>query len=180
TLGIATVFLLLGVPLAEVAAEFLTLDRLALLLMAIGAVLVVLGTLVLLGQDLSFTVPMPGRRPGSSPLEPYFFGVGYGIVSLGCNFPIFVLVMSAALAGEGSADACLAFAAYAAGVASLLVPLSAAAALGVGTEAVLRVRPYVRPATGVLLLVAGLYIVYYYYTVYTTGAAPSWELTLLS
>ena len=91
------------------------------------------------------------------------FGLGYGVASLSCTLPIFLVVAGAALTGSGLAVP-LTFAAYALGMGTILTALAVAVALsrtGVA-NGVRRLRPHFTRLSGVLLVAAGAYVVYYW------------------
>jgi cytochrome c-type biogenesis protein len=88
------------------------------------------------------------------------FGVGYGAASLGCTLPLFLTLIAA----SSGADKLTVFTAYAAGTAVVLMALSVLVALareGV-TRAVRPILPYMSRIAGLLLVIAGGYLVYYW------------------
>jgi hypothetical protein len=103
------------------------------------------------------------------------FGVGYGIASLACTLPLFLALVGAGagVGGGGSPETLVVFAAYGAGMASVLMALAVGAALvrgGVSRWAH-RVLRHIQPLAGVLLTVAGAYLVYFW--VLTEFASPA-------
>ena len=179
SLGVVAVLVVVGAPVAILASGLLTLGRLAALLAVLGLVLATLGVATLLGRDptVPFGFAAPTRVP--RPLRAFVFGVVYGLVSLGCNFPLFAFLVASALATGGAVDAFATFAVYAFGVATLLVPIAAAVATGRGVAVVRAASRHVKTATGALLVVAGLYMAYYYGVVLLTGGPPAWALRVL-
>ena len=86
------------------------------------------------------------------------FGVGYGAASLGCTLPLFLTLIAA----SSGPDKLTVFAAYAAGTAVVLMALSVLVALareGV-THALRPMLPYMSRIAGLLLVIAGGYLVY--------------------
>jgi cytochrome c biogenesis protein CcdA len=129
--------------------------------LATGALLALAGLVVLTGRRLALPlhlrVPVrKERRLGAMLL----FGVGYGAASLGCTLPLFLTLIAAA----SGPDKLSAFAAYAVGTAVVLVALSVLVALareGVA-RGVRRLLPFMSRIAGLLLVVAGGYLVYYW------------------
>ncbi|MDA0632377.1 cytochrome c biogenesis CcdA family protein [Nonomuraea sp. MCN248] len=161
TAGFVTVFGLFGLvvtPLAAVAGTVLPWVTIV-----IGIVLVVLGGWLLAGRSLPVRVPGVSARPARSARSLYGYGVAYAVASLSCTVGPFLAVTSASLTSGGVAGGLAVFAAYALGMGLVVALLSLAVALT--KEAVLfRVRrslPHVSRVSGVLLVLAGLYVTYY-------------------
>jgi cytochrome c-type biogenesis protein len=93
----------------------------------------------------------------------WVFGLGYGLSSLGCTLPVFLLVVGTASAASGVGGAGLVLASYAAGMALVLLAV-ALAATQVGDLLRATVFPllrWVQPLAALLLIAAGGYIVFY-------------------
>jgi cytochrome c-type biogenesis protein len=127
---------------------------------AVGA-----GAVLLAGGSLSrsprFAVPLGSERRR---LTMLLFGVAYGIASLGCALPLFLALVGSSLGSDGANGRLVVFLAFGAGVAVTLVALSLAAALareGLATR-LRRFAPYVGRVAGALLLLAGVYVAYYW------------------
>lgn len=132
--------------------------------LAIGVILFAAGVAVLAGRRIPLRVPLLRRRDASGgPLSVFLFGLGFGVASLSCTLPIFLAVIGTSLGGAPLGGA-LAFAAYAAGMGTVLTALALAAALSRGGLVALirRALPYVSKAGGALLAAAGLYVTYYW------------------
>lgn len=160
TAGFLGVFALVGLPVSYgvgVVADAVPWTGLAL-----GALLVAAGLVALAGRHLGTTLPGLRRAPeGRGAGAMLLFGVGYGVASLGCTLPVFLTVVGASLAGT---EPLVAFAAYGAGMAIVLMALSLAAALlreGIA-RFLRRVLPYMERIAGALLVVSGGYLVYYW------------------
>lgn len=184
---------LLGLPLAAgfllvflVAGGALALGgRLLVHLFPWLAILVGAG-LVLLGGWTLFTrraPEIPGlgavatklgpSRPGGpatsealvlAPLRAaWIFGVGYGLSSLGCTLPIFLLVVGTTITAGGVGSAALVLASYAAGMTLVLLAVALAATqLGdLLRSAVFPLLRWVMPVASLFLIAAGGYIVVY-------------------
>jgi cytochrome c biogenesis protein CcdA len=88
------------------------------------------------------------------------FGIGYGTASLSCTLPIFLAATGTAVTGSIGASV-LSFAAYAAGMGTVLTALAVAAALSRNglALALRRVLPYVNRLSGAPLVLAGTYVI---------------------
>lgn len=94
------------------------------------------------------------------------YGIGYGAASLSCTFPIFLSVVGTTLAAGGLLSAIGQFVLYALGMGLVITVLTLGTAI-FKSALVANIRGisrYVQPASAVLLLVAGTYIVYYWLT----------------
>jgi cytochrome c biogenesis protein CcdA len=129
--------------------------------LATGALLALAGLVSLAGRRLPapvhLHVPVRKERGLGAML---LFGIGYAAASLGCTLPLFLTLIAAASGG----DKLTVFAAYAVGTAVVLVALSVLVALArEGAARGLRpLLPYMSRIAGVLLLIAGGYLVYYW------------------
>lgn len=162
TLGFLTVFLAIGLPIALVARSLAPF--VPWLAVAIGLALAGAGALLLAGRSPSLRLPflrMP-RRGGARGF--YGFGLGYGLASMSCTFPVFLSVMGIALLAGGLAGSLAVFAAYALGKGVLLVAVTVlAASAGDGFAQRLRsASRYTSVLSGALLLLAGAYVAYYF------------------
>jgi cytochrome c biogenesis protein CcdA len=161
SVGILAVFLTLGTAIMSVA-RFVDAKSLATIVIILAVGLIVLGVLGLMGKGLGITIGVkaPKRRTA---LGFVGFGAAYGVVSLGCNLPLFGLAIGSAFAIGGLGGGLLAFLAYAAGIGLLMVTLSVGVASGRGlTQQRLRAwMPWVTKVANVALIAAGLYIIYY-------------------
>jgi len=126
-----------------------------------GALLAFAGVATLAGRRVSLPFHLhvavrKERRLGAMLL----FGVGYGAASLGCTLPLFLTLIAA----SSGADKLAVFAAYAAGTTVVLMALAVLVALArEGMARGLRpTLPYLGRLAGVLLMIAGGYLVYYW------------------
>lgn len=158
TLGLFTLMGLVITTLGTAVARFV--PWLALL---VAGLLLVAGVATLLGR--APTVLIGGNRQAplkGSPSSFVGFGVGYGLASLGCTLPIFMIVASQVFSAA-FVTGLLAFVAYGLGMGAVLTGISLAVALG--KTAVLRsVRaagPALKVIGGLGLLIAGSYLITY-------------------
>ncbi|MBB6343853.1 cytochrome c biogenesis protein CcdA [Nonomuraea muscovyensis] len=162
TAGFVTVFGLFGVAVTVLAVS---VGRyLPWVTLVIGGLLAGLGVWLLTGRELLLRLPgLATGRPAASPLSLYGYGLSYAVASLSCTVGPFLAVTSASLSGAGLLGGVAAFVAYALGMGLVVAVLSLAVALA-RAAAVARLRrllPYVSRASGGLLVLAGLYVMYY-------------------
>ena len=148
--------------------------------MVIGVALVLMGLWMLAGRTLYTGVfeRFAGRigDPKTMSVRGFFlFGLAYGLASLSCTLPVFLLVMGGSLAAGSFASGAGQFVSYGLGMTSVLLVLTLALALFKGgvISRVRRMVPYVQPISAALLVLAGAYIIFYWWPVLTGGPAPT-------
>lgn len=164
--GFFTTFSIAGLIItvlgSKVAAIF------PILAVFVGIVLIFVGLMMLFGKSISIAHRMlthnkflafTKRRSLS---QNYFYGIGYGLASLGCTLPIFLLVVAGAVTTEGFASGMLNFFSYAAGMSvfAIAVVLALAVSKGVIVEKINSIMPFIRKLSALLIIAAGIYIVY--------------------
>jgi cytochrome c-type biogenesis protein len=139
--------------------------------------------LVLLGSWTLFTgrtLEVPGLGSMAAKLNPsttgrpaqasphairaaWLFGLGYGLSSLGCTLPVFLLVVGTTITAGGVVNAGLVLASYAAGMALVLfvVSLAAVSLSDLLRTTIFPLLRWVQPVAALLLIAAGSYIVWY-------------------
>jgi cytochrome c-type biogenesis protein len=104
----------------------------------------------------------------------FLFGLAYGAASLGCTLPAFLAVVSSGVAASGVVPGAMRFLGYGLGMASVLVALTVA--LAFFKEGLLKwlrgALPYVQTASALLLILAGAYVILYWWTAQSVGASP--------
>ncbi|GAA1930320.1 cytochrome c biogenesis CcdA family protein [Streptomyces sodiiphilus] len=164
TAGFVVVFGAFGLVVAPLA---LAVDGwLPWATMVIGVVLIVTGGWLLAGRELRLPLPKAGpssRDPAGSARGMALFGVSYAVASLSCTVGPFLAITSTAFRGGSIPGVVTVFLAYAGGMGAVVGVLTLAVALS-RQVLIARLRqalPYVTRASGVLLLLAGLYVAYY-------------------
>ncbi|QYJ15048.1 hypothetical protein Rxycam_00859 [Rubrobacter xylanophilus DSM 9941] len=177
SLGFVLLFSLVGVVVSSGGVALLA--AMPWVGVLIGAALVVLGLWMLAGRTLhAGTFERFAARigdPGDVSLKGFFlFGLAYGVGSLSCTLPVFLMVVGTGIASGGLLSGAGQFLAFGLGMAAVLVTLTLALAL-FKQGLVTRLRgamSYVRLASATLLVVAGAYVVYYWLSSQTGGALP--------
>lgn len=163
TAGFLSLFLVIGTAVSLGAYALMTwMPRVGAL---IGIGLILLGIWLLLGNHLSLPgIPHLEVRPRRTLGGILLFGVAYGLASLGCTLPIFLVVVGGSFAGSGLIPRILLFLAYGGGMGLVLILVTLSLALfeGILVRHLRRALPYVERAGALLLLGAGGYLVYYW------------------
>jgi cytochrome c biogenesis protein CcdA len=164
--GFVTVFGAVGVALA--ATQGAVAGALPYLALGSAAALLVLGGAMLAGRPVAITLKVFAPRQAGW-ASSYLFGVGYALVSTGCLLPVFLVVVSAALAAGaagglgGGLSSTAVMVGYAAGYSVLMVAL--ATYVSVTRNATLgpfkRALPHIERAAGALVVAAALYIIWF-------------------
>lgn len=136
----------------------------------IGVCLVLLGFWMLLGKHLSLDIMtrLSARLgdPRTISNKGFFlFGIGFGASSLGCTLPIFLVVVGGSLSAGDFLSGIVQFLWYILGIATVLLVLSVAMAFikgGIVLSFFRRIIPYINVISAVLLILAGVYICFYW------------------
>lgn len=151
TAGFVTFFGLFGLLITPLAT---TLKRyLPFVTVVIGAVMIVVGVLLVIGKNLYLRLPKLQAAPNSL-WSMYGYGIAFAIASLSCAIGPFLAVVGASLQTGG-----VAFLAYALGMGLVVTALAV-----MGSVLAPRVRkllPHVGRIGGVVLIAVGAYVTYY-------------------
>lgn len=158
--GAAGLLLTLGV---QAIVEFIPW-----LAVVVGAALVVLGGRTYRGRYLTLSLGS-GRVDRSSVFR---FGVSYAVASLSCTLPIFLSLIAGTFARSTVLEGLSAFVAYSVGMSLVITAITVTIAFG--QDRIVRLvrssAEYVNRISGVVLVAAGLFIVWYWATVLTSGS----------
>lgn len=132
----------------------------------VGVLLFLLGWWLLFGKSLPVHRLIPNVEldvRARNKKSVFLYGVGYGITSLSCTLPIFLIVVSAGLTVSGVVEGAIMFLAYATGIAAVLMGVAISAALfkGALAQKVRPMLPYMNRVGAVLLILAGAYLMWY-------------------
>jgi cytochrome c biogenesis protein CcdA len=141
--------------------------------LAVGVGVVLLGIAMLAGYQMTVGLPKAKRAgSGTGWGRVFTFGVSYAIASLSCTLPVFLSVVATQLTQRSFAGGVAVFIAYAFGMSLVLVGLTVVMALG-KQSLVQRLRgsaQYINRISGGILVVAGLFIVWFWGTEIASGA----------
>jgi cytochrome c biogenesis protein CcdA len=187
-LGFAAVFGIAGLLISRTAVT--VHEYTPWLTVVVGLALIPVGIAMMRGWTPKLRLPAVRRAAVTTEGEQagvvamFWFGVSYATVSLSCTIPAFLVSVVGTFSSGSMLDGMLVFAAYAAGMAAILVILTIAVALArVGlVRGMRRVLPYVNIGAGALAVLAGAYVAYYGYWELRTlrgGSPPDGPITLV-
>lgn len=175
TLGFAGVFAVFGLAVAPVAAGLQ--QHLPWFTVALGLMLALLGVMLASGRSVSLPRVRRARTRSRRPLTGSFasmatFGAGYALASLTCTIAPFLAVVVAGFRTDSVAVGVALFLAYSAGMGLVVGTVAVAVALANDSlvQRIRRTGAWVPRLSGILLVLAGLYVAYYGW----------WELRVLA
>lgn len=168
TVGFVAVFALAGVAVAAGLRALLTIAP--WLGLAVGVLMTAAGLWMLAGRALpSIRLGWLSRlggpdTSGGGIWRFAVFGAAYATASLSCALPILLAFTAQAVASGDAADLIGFVAAFAAGVAVILVPLSITAMVAGGSlgARAQRLVPVLPRIAGAVLILTGVYLVFYW------------------
>lgn len=140
------------------------------LAIVVGMILLLLGVWLLMGKHLSlpFLMNFASRigDPRQLTLKGFFlFGVAFGATSLSCTLPIFLAILGSSFASGDLVGGLIQFFSYILGMGMILLLLTLGIAFvkeGVVVGAMRKFLPYMHKISALLIIFAGLYIIYYW------------------
>jgi len=165
--GFMAVFVIVGIVSEYATRQIEANARYATLVIGIG--FIALGIAMLCGYRLPISTPRVrtgGRDRTLGAMALY--GVAYAVASIGCTLPLFsTVVLRGTVDREGLGTGVAHVVAYGAGMALIVTALTIA--LAIANTSLLRVLKsgsrYVDRIAAVLVLLSGLYLVYYFWVV---------------
>lgn len=169
--GFLLVFGIAGVLIT--AGVRLVIDLIPWLALIVGGAVALLGIALVRGYEPTIGLPKSKRAArGRGYGSVFAFGVSYAVASLSCTLPVFLTVVATQVTRGTFVSGIATFLAYGAGMSLVLVAITVALALGKRTL-VSRLRGsvrYVGRASGVILVLAGAYIIWFWTTNIVSGA----------
>lgn len=166
--GMLGVFIAIGL-LTGLAGDLLQ-GLISKLIPVVGLLIIVIGVAMFTenASRLSLRVSLPEWR---DPSTRHFvaFGVLFALAALGCTAPVFIGVTLTALTTGGLGSGVSFVGGYATGMIGLFIAMTAAVALA-KDETARQLRsliPYVERASALMLVLAGGYMLYYYWQLST-------------
>lgn len=163
-LSIAGILMIYAVAGALIIfASQLLKDYMKWITIGMGAVLIVLGFLMVIGKNISFSLNMNSATHKTEALEAFVFGIAYAIGALGCLFPLFLVVATQAMAAPTAWQGASYIGAYFAGISGMMIAtiLLSTFAKDLLMKYLRKILPHMERITGVLLILAGAYVIYY-------------------
>jgi cytochrome c biogenesis protein CcdA len=141
--------------------------------LVVGVGLVGLGIALLGGRYLTIRLPSIRGKKDRTNGSLFVFGISYAIASLSCTLPIFLSLVATTFTQTTFLAGFAAFVAYGLGMSMVLIGITVALALGKDTL-VRKLRspaPYINKISGVVMIAAGGFIVWYWATILRSGAS---------
>ena len=147
------------------AGARVVIDLIPYLALGVGVLMVLLGIAVYRGAAIDIGFLKIGRASTERSARSVFgFGVSYAVASLSCTLPVFLSVVVGSLAASNFLGGLATYLAYGLGMSVVLVALTIAVAVA-RHGLVRRLRsflPYAQRVSAVLLVVAGLYLTWFW------------------
>jgi len=163
SLSVSLVFLVVGILSSLIIMELMAMHY--YIQIGLALLLILLGMILLLGRKifLPLNVSFLRRRRGFYSLS-IIYGIAYALASLSCSFPVFLVVVISSAIERGLIVAFISFLAYTLG---LVVPMVLVAVVTVLSKELVmsmykKIVKYIERTSGVLLIIAGLYILIQY------------------
>ena len=166
--------LVFGVAGVVITAGFRSvIDWIPWLALTIGVAVIILGVAMLRGYEMTLGLPKANRAgKGKGYGNVFGFGVSYAVASLSCTLPVFLTVVATQLTQRSFAGGMVIFLAYGLGMSIVLLSLTIVMALG-KQSLVHKLRAsarYINRVSGAILVLAGVFIVWFWGTEIATGA----------
>ena len=162
TVGFLVIFGSAGIAISS-GLQFIV-QWMPFIALLVGIALTLLGVWLLAGKSLPFSLPtLNVDLQSRNPRTAFLFGIAYAFASLSCTLPIFLVIVGTSLTAAGATGNVAMFSSYAAGMAVVLMAVSMSTALvkGAVTEWLHGILPYVHRIGAVMLILAGLYLIWY-------------------
>lgn len=160
SLGILTIYVSFGIILALLGR--LIAPLISWIELITGSLLLFFGVSVLLGYEFALRPPVAIQTTSKGAKRFYYFGIAYALGAIGCTLPIFLLVIFQALAQKGLLGGLINFLAYALAMVSLMITFSLIAAVSKTaiSHFMKKYMAAIQKSAGILILFAGIYLVY--------------------
>ena len=121
-----------------------------------------MGLSILLGYEFAIKPPIVIQTNAHGLKRFYVFGVAYAFGALGCTLPIFLLVIFQSLAQNGLFGGVINFAVYALAMSMLMILFSIISSFSKSAmrRFLTKYMEVIQKSTGVLILLAGIYLIY--------------------
>ena len=171
TIGVGLLFGSAGILLA-LGTRVLLLELIPFLGVTIGVLLIILGLWIICG--LKFYAGFAARigahigDPKNVNAKGYFlFGISYGVASLSCTFPIFLTVVGTSVTLVDFIYSVLQFVLFSLGIGLVIISLTIS--MAIFRHGIIRwcrnIIPVIQPICACSMVLAGVYIVFYWITV---------------
>lgn len=162
--GFMSVFVIIG-AITKWSTKWFT-EQAPYVSLVIGVLLAILGVAMIFGYRLPFTTPkLDIAKRDRSVQSMFVFGIAYAIASIGCTIGPFMAVVLGGVSTDGVLTGIAAIGIYGLGMALLVTGLTVTLALANTAllRALRRGMQWFEYAAGVMVLLTGLYLSYYWY-----------------
>lgn len=162
--GFMSVFVVIG-AITKWSTKWFT-EQAPYVSLVIGVLLAVLGVSMIFGYRLPFTTPKLDIAQRDRSVQSMFvFGIAYAVASIGCTIGPFMAVVLGGVSTDGVLTGIAAIGVYGLGMALLVTGLTVTLALANTAllRALRRGMQWFEYAAGVMVLLTGLYLTYYWY-----------------
>lgn len=162
--GFVAVFGAFGIVTSSLLSQGDILDYTSYVTFVLGILLVPFGIAMLFGFEPKLSTPRMQKGGDSGEvLSMFLFGVSYAVVSLGCTIGLFIAGVSSVFTSGGFVDGVAVFIAYALGMGAVIMTLTVGLAMAKTSIAtnMRKILPWVNRISGVLMILAGIYLVVY-------------------
>jgi cytochrome c biogenesis protein CcdA len=171
TAGIAVLFGVVGFVVSLGAGTFIR-EVLPLVGLSIGVILALLGSWMVGGRKLYTGIAARAASnigdPSQVSLKGYFmFGISYATASLSCTIGLFLALVGTSLSLSSIGTSLGQFFLYALGMGAVITALTLGMAFfkTAMVGALKKSMPYIQPVGSWLMVIAGMYIVFYWLTI---------------
>ena len=164
--GCMVLFLAVGVALG--AGVHFIVDYLDFVIFIVGFIMCILGGWMIIRGQLYFIPVQQGSNyitsfNVSGNLNYFLWGLGYGLVSLGCTLPVFLAVSGISFISSSITGVVLQFLLYGLGMSLVIIIMMIL--ISITREATSRIRilvPYMIYVGPILMVLTGGYLIYYW------------------
>lgn len=169
--GFLAVFGLAGILIT--AGFRVVIDVIPWVAIVVGLAVIGLGIALIRGYELKVGLPKAGKAAsGRGYRSVFLFGISYAVASLSCTLPVFLTVVATQVTRGSFVSGIATFVAYGAGMAVVL--LAVTVAIAVGKQSLIAwlrgSARYISRVSGVILIAAGVYIVWFWTVSLRSGA----------
>jgi cytochrome c biogenesis protein CcdA len=145
------------------------IDALPWMALVVGVGIVGLGIYVVRGGVVNLSLPGKGRVNRRS---VFVFGASYAVASLSCTLPIFLALIAGSISTASLFSGVTIFLSYGLGMALVIAAITVGLAFGRDriVKFIRGASRWIGPVSGVVLIAAGLFIVWYWATILVTGS----------
>lgn len=164
TLGFVAVFGSLGLLISLFLSQGTVVEYVGYVTVVLGVVLIPMGIAMFMGKPITVSIPKLNKGTDSRESGSMFlFGVSYAVVSLSCTIGLFISAVSNSFTTDGFVQGVGSFLAYSLGMGAVILFLTVSLARAKNNVAVSmrRLLPYMGKVSGVVLVIAGFYLIDY-------------------